>query len=320
MFCTKCGTNVEQSTDGQCPECKTPMGGRQGGSQEIEAAGFWIRLPAFLLDGFFATIISGIVAIAAGLLMDVVGMKTQASIVAVTLYYLSCVLYFIVPIALYGQTLGKRICGLKVEKIDGSPITWGTSIIRYLGYIVSMLPLYFGFIWIGISSDKRGLHDLIAGTRVVYVDSGKKSSAGLVVGIVLGLFFLIIPVIGIMAAIAIPKFAELIRKSSEGAAKGNLGAIRSAMSIYYGDMEGQYPAQLESLTAGGKYLTVIPAAKTPNFHPDSATVHYLQGLNDASQADTGGWGYVNNPRDKDYGNIFVNCTHTDTRGKSWDSY
>src|SRR3989338_1227249 len=86
---------------------------------------------------------------------------------------------------------------------------------------------------------------------------------------------IVVAIIGILAAIAIPKFAELIRKSSEGASKGNLGALRSAMSIYYGDMEGQYPSNITALTIGGKYLTVIPNAKAPNYHSDAATVVLL---------------------------------------------
>jgi len=55
---------------------------------------------------------------------------------------------------------------------------------------------------------------------------------------------IVVAIIGILAAIAIPKFASLLRKSNEGACKGNLGALRSALSIYYGDMEGQYPDSL----------------------------------------------------------------------------
>ena len=79
---------------------------------------------------------------------------------------------------------------------------------------------------------------------------------------------IVVAIIGILAAIAIPKFAELIRKSGEGASKGNLGSIRSSLSIYYGDMEGNYPNDVTALTIGGKYLTVIPMAKAPNYHAD----------------------------------------------------
>src|ERR1051325_8885406 len=78
-------------------------------------------------------------------------------------------------------------------------------------------------------------------------------------------------IIGIRAAIAIPKFANLIRKSSEGASKGNVGAIRSALSIYYGDMEGLYPDNVTALTLRGKYLQNIPMAKAPNSHADTST-------------------------------------------------
>ena len=52
---------------------------------------------------------------------------------------------------------------------------------------------------------------------------------------------IVVAIIGILAAIAIPKFAQMLEKSREGATKGNLGAIRSAVSIYYGDKEGVWP-------------------------------------------------------------------------------
>src|SRR3990167_4801574 len=101
---------------------------------------------------------------------------------------------------------------------------------------------------------------------------------------------IVVAIIGILAAIAIPKFAELIRKSSEGASKGNLGALRSAMSIYYGDMEGTYPANVTALTIGGKYLSQLPNAKAPNYHADGAGVVLVSAS--AAPSDGGG-GYYN---------------------------
>src|SRR5258707_1168884 len=127
---------------------------------------------------------------------------------------------------------------------------------------------------------------------------------------------IVVAIIGILAAIAIPKFANLIRKSSEGASKGNLGSIRSALSIYYGDMEGQYPADLASLTIVGKYLQGIPAAKSPNYHSDTSAILANTGLLD----DANGWVYDNIASDSNSGVIWVNCTHTDSRGTSWTSY
>jgi prepilin-type N-terminal cleavage/methylation domain-containing protein len=128
---------------------------------------------------------------------------------------------------------------------------------------------------------------------------------------------IVVAIIGILAAIAIPKFAALIRKSGEGASKGNLGSIRSSLSIYYGDMEGQYPNQLIALTMNSKYLSAIPPAKTPSYHFDTSTEYDATGVavNEASN-----WIFNNIATDANVGQLNVNCTHTDTKGSVWSSY
>jgi prepilin-type N-terminal cleavage/methylation domain-containing protein len=128
---------------------------------------------------------------------------------------------------------------------------------------------------------------------------------------------IVVAIIGILAAIAIPKFAELIRKSGEGASKGNLGSIRSSLSIYYGDMEGVYPAQLGALTVAGKYLSTVPVAKTPNYHADSSVE--IDSLISA-ETGTGGWNYDNVTTDANFGSMIVNCSHTDSKGTIWTTY
>lgn len=113
------------------------------------------------------------------------------------------------------------------------------------------------------------------------------------------------------------------RRSSGGVTKGNLGSIRSALINYYGDMKGQYPSSLTSLTVGGKYLSKIPDAYTPNYHPDSAAIHQM--TNDEFKAgefsDAGGWAYVMGGTTNYYsGTVLVNCTHTDIKGTVWTAY
>ena len=129
---------------------------------------------------------------------------------------------------------------------------------------------------------------------------------------------IVVAIIGILAAIAIPKFAALVRKSSEGASKGNLGALRSALSIYYGDMEGQFPASPAAMTIGGKYMSTLPVAKAPNYHTDSAgiVVESIVG----APTDAGGWAYQDVAGGANIGNVLVNCSHTDTKGSYWTSY
>lgn len=85
---------------------------------------------------------------------------------------------------------------------------------------------------------------------------------------------------------------------------GNLGSLRSALSIYYGDAEGKYPTDLKQLVP--RYLPEVPMAFFPSHHDASNQVHNLQSL---EPNDEGGWGYVTNPNDKDFGMVFPNCKH-----------
>ena len=97
--------------------------------------------------------------------------------------------------------------------------------------------------------------------------------------------------------------------------KGRLGSLRSALSIYYGDLEGSYPPSLDSLTENGKYLTEIPPAQVPGAHQPTNAVTLGR-----TPDDGGGWLYNNDALDANYGNVMVNCTHTDANGKVWASY
>jgi len=127
---------------------------------------------------------------------------------------------------------------------------------------------------------------------------------------------IVVAIIGILAAIAIPKFADLIRKSNEGSTKGNLGALKGALAVYYGQNEGMYPVDdLTSLTANGTYMQNIPPANMPPFHAKSTTVNNGTAVNDIA-----GWMYDNVSTDSSYGSFWTNCTHTDTKGSAWNSY
>ena len=129
---------------------------------------------------------------------------------------------------------------------------------------------------------------------------------------------IVVAIIGILAAVAIPKFANMLEKAKEGATKGNLGALKSAISIYYGDNEGDWPDQL-----AGKfddYMDRIPPVKVK--HPgagfqlagdsNAVTVH----LTTATFAtNTDGWRY-----NSQTGDIWLNNAQTDSKGTNYSYY
>ena len=101
---------------------------------------------------------------------------------------------------------------------------------------------------------------------------------------------IVVAIIGILAAVAIPKFAEMMERSRDGATKGNIGALKSAISIYYGDHEGIYPTDLTAVYPGGvstawnflaKYIDTIPAVKSQGGNRVNAAI---------SNADKCPWG------------------------------
>jgi type II secretory pathway pseudopilin PulG len=134
---------------------------------------------------------------------------------------------------------------------------------------------------------------------------------------------LLLVLLGILAAMgAAPALRQKIRAGKDGRTRGRLGMIRSSMSIFYGDKEGAYPDFLDALTQDGKYLKEIPEAEPTPYHQPSSKVLYVASPRELN--DQGGWAYVS-PRaprvDKDsMGNVWVNCTHTDSKGARWDSY
>jgi uncharacterized RDD family membrane protein YckC len=71
----------------------------------------------------------------------------------------------------YGATPGKMAVGAKiVDAKTGERPSTARLVLRYFAYLVSALPLFLGFLWIGISRRKQGFHDKIARTMVINDD------------------------------------------------------------------------------------------------------------------------------------------------------
>jgi uncharacterized RDD family membrane protein YckC len=68
----------------------------------------------------------------------------------------------------FGKTVGKAVLGLRVVTRDGGAVSWSRALLRLLGYVLSAAALGIGFAWVAVDRKRRGWHDMLARTRVVY--------------------------------------------------------------------------------------------------------------------------------------------------------
>ncbi|WP_155592757.1 RDD family protein [Lysinibacillus cavernae] len=134
----------------------------------LKTAGFWIRLWAFLLDGFIISAVGGILVNPIFYLMDWSLSESvwyaPISIIMAILYYS----YFVLMTKFFGQTLGKMVFGLRVISLKHDKLTWSDVLFRdWIGRIINniFMPLY---ILVVILPENQGLHDYFADTTVVH--------------------------------------------------------------------------------------------------------------------------------------------------------
>lgn len=176
MYCPKCGAHNEDA-DMMCKSCGQPI------KKGKELAGFWRRYGANLLDMvllYILFILVLLVALAIDLIVesatssgssgDAIGSAFGLGVMCFG--YIICALIALLYFAWFESsrfqaTPGKLAVGMIVIDLDGKRISFGKAVIRTLSKILSGLILYVGFIMIGFTEKRQGLHDMIAGTTVV---------------------------------------------------------------------------------------------------------------------------------------------------------
>ena len=149
--------------------------------EQVVFAGFWVRLAAYAMDS---------VIVGAGLLVVRLAMMGVMTLLDGTVLggdllfsydlkdivvYLCGVLYFILCTYYTGTTVGKKAMNLRVispggeEKIPLVSVIYRETVGRFLsGFIVGL-----GYLLIAADKEKRGLHDILGDTRVIYAKKVK---------------------------------------------------------------------------------------------------------------------------------------------------
>lgn len=149
-------------------EVETP----EGVALALRAAGPVPRAVAWLVDLAVRLVVIWVLAIG----LAVLG-KTGQGLLLIAMF----LVYWGYPIAFellnHGQTLGKKVMGLRVIGDTGAPVGWIPSITRNLMRTVDMFPALYGFGLASTLIDRhaRRLGDIVAGTLVVHVDQDART-------------------------------------------------------------------------------------------------------------------------------------------------
>jgi len=158
--------------------------------KKVRYAGFWVRFIASFFDTLFMAVpIAGVIYFMSGgewfdfaqyqqnLQAAMAGNANQALLnqpqtsMKWELLFEVCVL--LITMVFWrkwrGATPGKKFVHIKiVDALTHEDIDNKQAIIRTVGYLASTFSFLIGFLIVAFRKDKRGLHDLLAGTIVVY--------------------------------------------------------------------------------------------------------------------------------------------------------
>lgn len=120
------------------------------------------RAVAFVIDLIFITLV---VQLSALVILDTgIFDKTDVYLeVFVRVFFLG---YFVVGNGPSGQTIGKRIRGIRIIQINGKSPSWKTAFLRTITQPVSAL-FIAGYLSVLTNESKQAFHDRMAGTYVV---------------------------------------------------------------------------------------------------------------------------------------------------------
>ena len=156
-----------------------------------EYAGFLSRAIALVLDIFLTNAVVLIVGISTNWIIEFFTIGgyfgqgerlTNAGQIVLTVVVVFTALvmnfgYYISLWMLTGRTAGKAVMGLKVVHVQGRSISFGVALRRLIGYYISAIVLFWGFISVLLNDERRGWHDKMAGTCVIYAwDADSRAS------------------------------------------------------------------------------------------------------------------------------------------------
>jgi uncharacterized RDD family membrane protein YckC len=141
-------------------------------SDQGHYAGSVSRFLAYAVDLAASTVVFTLALAGVGFVIQVItGHRvtwTRSDPLVAALFVVWQFFYFGYSWAVASRSFGMYVLGLRVVRADGTEITPRQGVLRALVFPLSFLLLGLGFAGILLQHERRALHDLIAGTTVVY--------------------------------------------------------------------------------------------------------------------------------------------------------
>lgn len=173
---------------------------------QIKYAGFWIRYVAAFIDGI---IVSLLITFSVVTLL-----QPYPTLIEVAKILVSFV-YYIWMTSEYQATLGKKAMGIMVISDKSEKLTFMQVFVREtIGKLLSLVTMGIGYLMIGFTERKQGLHDKMAGTLVIYKDPNKARSVLATIMSYLAIGLIIFGVLALIAVVALSR-ADALRRIKE---------------------------------------------------------------------------------------------------------
>jgi uncharacterized RDD family membrane protein YckC len=140
-------------------------------SHAVPYAGVATRAIGLALDVIIAQALAllgfGVLAVIASLVSNV-HFDTAEKLLAAGGWALTIGIYFVAFWSLTGQTPGMQLMRIRVVRPDGSPPSVPRSIVRLVLLVLCIIPFFLGFLPVLFDDRRRGVHDMLARTLVLY--------------------------------------------------------------------------------------------------------------------------------------------------------
>ena len=142
--------------------------------QSVRFGGFASRALGLVVDAALAELGFLVVGAAIALVAALAGGLHSgwlAGALAGAGWLIAAAIYFAAFWSTTGQTPGMRLMHLRVVTSAGVPPSASRSLVRFVGLILAIIPLFAGFLPVLFDSQRRGLQDFLSGTVVLDSDA-----------------------------------------------------------------------------------------------------------------------------------------------------